>query len=177
MKNSIYIFLISTLLISSTFVFGFWYKREITTAFKPLDNSLSEKITYSNTASVSYSISSTTPINFSFLWPKKNSVIYKGCSYKILWMSSTTPNSISISLVDNGTQKENESSVSNLPKNIDISRSKYIIWKIGERIWPGQYFLQTNSIDGKNIREVSYKFEIKEPSSDEDLSNVCEQTI
>jgi len=191
MKNTFRILFFIAILVGGAYASTIWIKNEFTTAFKPFDNistesSLNVATVYASLATSTEVIATSTDIavlpedlNFSFTSPLKGALLYQGCTYKIGLLASTSIKEIKIALVDVGTRKEVPSSVSLLPEEIKDESVKDISWKVGMRIWPGEYFLRLSSLNTIAVDEKSYRFTVTpltEGQSNADQQKLCAQS-
>jgi hypothetical protein len=198
MKNILRIIGVLCIIGGGLFFFREWALKEFNSTFASLDASFestesTKQVANSvqafsfNTASTSEDVLATTtpveytgPDNFLFTTPRKNAVLYNGCTYPVSWVASSSINQLKLSVVDVGTQKKLESSVSDLSEEITGENIDNVEWKVGARVRPGEYFLQLTSLNNKEIEEKSYRFKVKAISAtvaEQDRENICEDSL
>lgn len=112
--------------------------------------------------STSTSTSATsTDLNMSFVFPKKNNeVVYVGCTYQLSFQSSTTIHSLEAVLFDAGAIKIIEPITSGLARENKIEpNSQNLDWKVGV-VWPGEYYIKVSNINGVDLENYSKVFMI-----------------
>ncbi|MCX6703568.1 MAG: hypothetical protein NTV02_02690 [Candidatus Zambryskibacteria bacterium] len=173
MKNTLRIIGIICVLGGGTFFFREWALKEFNGAFSSLDSSFAS---VQHTAAVIEAVdngltslenSTTTatalytgPDNFVFATPLKNAVLYQGCSYPLVWTASSTIKNLKLSLFDAGTRRVVDSSLSGIPEQFTGDSAKNMYWKVGLRVWPGEYFIQLMELNDTAQEEKSYRFKI-----------------
>lgn len=193
MKNFLRISLFVCVLVGGAFASKIWATREFTAAFRPLDEVFEPTVPEGATDQAAAAIfsqdvqnASTTvemvgEDNFSFVFPAKGALLYQGCTYPVSWTASTTIRSIGLSLVDAGTRNLVSAAQSGIPEEnkTNMDMFKKLSWKVGIRVWPGQYFLELTSLNASSTSEKSYRFEvdvIPEGISEEELQALCKNT-
>lgn len=165
MKNAIRIIIISCVLVGGAYGARTILLKEFQYALQPVDEAFSRAsvaqtvIAFSQRESVSTTTSPYTgPHNFSFEFPGKNKTLYEGCTYPLAWIASTTITSMNLSLVDAGTGTSVDEGVSGIQYDVRGEDLRGVLWKVGARVWPGQYFLKLESLNGTTTQEKSYRF-------------------
>lgn len=195
MKNFLRISLFVVVLVGGAFASKIWATREFTAALRPLDEMFEDTVqtTVSDQAATvifsqgaqnaSSTIDRVVEDNFSFIFPTKGALLYQGCTYPVSWTASTTIRSIALSLVDAGTRDVVSGQLSGIPeeKKIDMDKNvlKNLPWKVGIRVWPGQYFLELTSLNASSTTEKSYRFAvdvIPEGTPQEEIQTLCKNT-
>lgn len=196
MKNTFRIIFFAALLLGGAYAFNKWVAHEVTTAFAPLDAAYQQALVY-NTGGVdiqgtSTEVFSTTSITaslevpvvesdigqFAFTFPTRAALLYQGCTYPVTWTASSTVRSASFVLVDAGTRRVVDAQVSNL-KDFQRDAVDALLWRVGVRIWPGEYFLELTSANGLEKQEKGYRFSVASMDtelSQKDKQALCEQT-
>lgn len=195
MKNILRIIGVLCILGGVLFLFRAWALKEFNASFAPIEASFESPVSRKqvatavqalkfNTSSTSESaLATTTPVeytgpdNFSFTAPRKNAVLYHGCTYPISWIASSSISQLSLSVVDVGTRKIVDERISGLPKEVAGDTVDSVLWKVGARVWPGEYFFQLTSLNNKEVDEKSYRFIVKavpHVTSEQDRKDICE---
>ncbi len=99
---------------------------------------------------------------YNFIKPKKDQILYKGCTYDIAldFADGDSPEYMGISLADFGTKKFVSKDISGLKNSITLKDNSFK-WYIGD-IWPGEYYLMVSMINGVDVNVVSNKFIIQD---------------
>ena len=132
------------------------------------DKTSKEQIPTSTPEIISSSATSTKSIDLkpSFIFPKKDSEVYIGCTYQFSFQSSTTISSLEIALLDNGTNETIEPSASGIARENKIEpNSQSLDWKVGV-VWPGKYYLKVSNINGVELENYSKTFTIRKMPKD-----------
>lgn len=192
MKNVLRIIVVVGILGGGTFFFREWALKEFNTTFASLDASFVATEQVANiaetftTASTSVAMGTTTtieytgPDNFSFITPRRNAVVYQGCTYPVSWIASSTIQNLALVLSDAGTRQTVSGDYSGMPQEITGNNIQSIEWKVGVRVWPGEYFFQLTSLNKKEVNEKSYRFTVKalpDTATEQDRKSVCEDSL
>jgi len=206
MKSLKYITVVTFVLIGGTVSFGYWSLNEFSYALNnlsalsissvllvstPFGEKNDELISTSTSTTASTSTSTSTPTLISpqlqtpkdlelfFTFPQKGDKIYIGCTYEILWQSSTTVDSIETSLVDAYTHKPAGPIASGVSKeNMIHPDSQNLKWNVGV-VWPGEYYIAVSKINNADINRKSEVFTINKMPKGIDAreqKNICEKT-
>lgn len=93
-----------------------------------------------------------TDLNLSFVFPKKTSEVYNGCTYQISFQSSAAIGSLATALIDAGAKEPVDPIKSGLAKENEIApNSQSFDWKVGA-VWPGEYYIKVTDIKGVDVR-------------------------
>lgn len=192
MKNALRIIVVIGILGGGTFFFREWALREFNTTFASLDASFVATEQVANvaetftTASTSTAVGTTTaieytgPDNFSFISPRRNAVVYQGCTYPVSWVASSTIQNLTLILSDAGTRQAISGEYSDIPQEITGNNIQSIEWKVGARVWPGEYFFQLTSLNKKAVNEKSYRFTVKalsDTATEQERKSICEDSL
>lgn len=187
MKNTIRIIFIVIIFLGGAWGFRYWALDNFDSSLSIIDESLiipniipqnnSSTIVDINTEDLSYSDTSTDiPLiiesDLSFEFPKKDDVVYEGCSYQINLNSSTKIINTNMSLVDLGTRQSSGPVASGLPKEILFENNNFK-WKVGN-VWPGQYYILLSSVNNQELSKKSPVFNIKKIPDNVTKSNIDE---
>jgi len=189
MKNWIRIFLVCFVLIGGTAFFAFYSINQLNKAFDDIEasffatvkipqvhfsdktnkeqipTSTPETIPTSTPEIISTSATST-DLDLSFIFPKKNNEVYIGCTYQLSFQSSTTIRSLEIALLDDGTNETIEPSASGIARENKIEpNSQSLDWKVGV-VWPGKYYIKVSNINGVELENYSKTFTIRKMPKD-----------
>lgn len=192
MKNVLRIITVIGIIGGGTFFFREWALQEFNSTFASLDASFvgTEQVaqvagvfatasTSEATLGTSTPVAYTGPDNFLFITPRKNAVMYQGCTYPVTWMASSTLQSLTLTLSDAGTRQAISGDYSGIPQEITGNNIQSIEWKVGARVWPGEYFFQLTSLNKKEVDEKSYRFTVKAiPNTvlEQDRKDICEDS-
>ncbi len=176
MKKWIRIFLVCLILVGGTAVFTHLVLKQFNKALDNLSASsfafttaqpvhLSEKhkeqiLVSTSTPETILTSATSTDLNFSFVFPKRNSEVYVGCTYQISFQSSTTTRSLETTLINADTTKTVEPTISGLVMEHEIgSNSQSVNWKVGV-LSLGEYYLKASNINGVDLENYSGVFTI-----------------
>ena len=131
------------------------------------------------TIPVSTTSTESTDLETSFIFPKKDSEVYIGCTYQLSFQSSTTISSLEIALLDNGTNETIEPSASGIARENKIEpNSQSLDWKVGV-VWPGKYYIKVSNINGADLKSYSKVFTIRKMSkgiSADKREKICKES-
>ncbi|MBU1348872.1 hypothetical protein KJ781_02290 [Patescibacteria group bacterium] len=174
MKHSIRVFLICLVLVGGTAIFAYELLNKFNVVFDDLSasgyamalqpiptvdkadteqvpTSTSETIPATATSTdlvISTDIATSTDLTFSFIFPKQDSALYFGCTYKLSFESSTTVHSLATAVIDAGTLDTVEQVASGLAMEHEIEpNTQSVDWKVGVA-WPGEYSISASNING-----------------------------
>jgi len=119
-------------------------------------------------------------LKLSFIFPKKNSKVYIGCTYQLFsFQSSTAIRLLETALLDDGTNKAIEPSTSGLAMENKIEpNSKSLDWKVGV-VWPGKYYIKVSNINGVKLENYSKSFtisKIPKGTSADEREKICKES-
>lgn len=153
-----------------------------------IPTSTTETISTSTTTSStsSFSSSSTTPItlatstdlNLSFIFPKKNNKVYIGCTYQLFsFQSSTAVRLLETTLIDAGNDKTVEPIISGLAKENKIEpNSLSLDWKVGS-IWPGEYYIKASNINDVDLESKVFAIrKMPKGISTDEREKICKES-
>lgn len=180
MKNWIRIILVFFVSIGSTAFFGYWSLGQFNRVFDNLSASYASNVFFiskspkvevgmplATSSKISSEIATSTDLELSFIFPKKGSELYSGCTYQVSWQSSTTTSAITATttattaatttfatinfldmiLINASTSEEFASTTSGMAKeNIIEEDSQRVAWKVGT-ILPGKYNILVSKIN------------------------------
>lgn len=186
MGSWIRIILVAFVLIGGTTLFGFWSLSQFRIA---LDNLNASYLTLANALSAGVSqrldntsastspgtlevVATSTDPAFSLVFPQEKDGIYIGCTYRISWQSSTTVESLGMSLVDAATLKPTGSTESGLNATSTKTGSGGLEWKVGN-ILPGEYYLEVSELNDQKVAERSGTFPIRKIPNGEKQGSFC----
>ena len=178
MKNGIRIFLVCVLLVGGTAIFAHWTLEQFN---KELDNLSASSLAFAKMPPTSFSDKTrkeqipTTPVepvpepvpeitsatstdlNLSFAFPKKNSELYRGCTYQVSFQSSAAIGAVITALVDAGAKETVEPLESGLAEKYEIEPdSQSFDWKVGA-VWMGEYYIKASDKNGVDVRSDIFK--------------------
>ncbi len=204
MKNWKRIFLVCFVLIGSTAFFGYWMLNQFNNALDDLSasNFVIAKISpipssgktnkakaqiptsapetiLASTISLATS-TKPTDLKLSFIFPKKDSEVYIGCTYQLSFQSLTTIRLLEIALLDDGTNETIDPTASGLARENKIEpNSQSLDWKVGV-VWPGKYYIKVSNINGVELENYSKTFTIKKMPKDisvDEREKICPKTL
>ena len=177
MKKWIRIFLVCFVLVGGTAVFAHQLLNQFNKALDSLSASSfadvkmrpipfservnKEQILASTSTPETISTSATsTDLKFSFVFPKKDSEVYIGCTYELSFESSTTTRLLETALIGVGTKEAVEPIKSGLAVESKIEPSTQSLdWKVGA-VSLGEYYIQVSNINGVDLEQHSKVFTI-----------------
>ncbi len=184
MKNWIRIFLVCFVLVGGTAFFAYQLNKQFNKTFDDLitalnnlsaasfsmairpsiplsDKTNKEQIaTPTPTPETISTLATSVDLKLSFIFPKKNSKVYIGCTYKISWLASTTIKSLKTTLTDANTNEIVEPIASGLAMENKIEpNSQSLNWKVGV-VLPGEYYIKVLNINGVEFENYSNVFTI-----------------
>ena len=172
MKSWKYITLIILILVGGAASFGYWSINQFDRVFDNLSATylanthqaysfLKQRAELASTSpEVLGVIATSTESKLSLAFPQKDTDVYVGCTYSILWKTSTTTNSLEIALVNASTKESIGPKTSGLAKENAIEKeSQNLNWKVGF-VWPGAYYIKISKINGAEAVFRSKVFEI-----------------
>ncbi len=194
MKNWIRIVLLCFVLIGGTMCFGYWSFSQFNNVFDNLDVSY---LTSTSSTSVlepkktdnkeyflntlpetALFLTASTDFELASTFLQKGNGVYRGCTYKMYWKSSTT-NALEIVLIDAGTKKAVESIYSGLVRESDVEKGlQNVTWKVG-MVWPGEYYILVSRINGVDREIKSKTFTVKktpETISKGEMAGLCSES-
>ncbi len=131
------------------------------------------------TLEIDETIATSTEVVLSFVFPKKDSNLYIGCTYDISWQPTAIVDSMSLVLVDAGTGKISGPVASGLAKESKIETdAQNLKWKVGV-VWPGRYYVKASKINNVETLFKSKIFEINKISANMSASereNICKES-
>jgi hypothetical protein len=190
MNNTKKIVAFVVVLIGGTLGFAYWSIHNFNLAFSSFDKlqetNLSNVISAETLPTVTGTTTaetvlatSTEPVNseeFKFIFPAKATDVYSGCKYEVSWTSSSI-DSIDLSLVDAGTREVMGPIAGGIPKNITGQNLESFGWKVGS-VWPGKYYILVTNINGTEIQKKSATVNIIDiPETVEDIEKFCSEQI
>lgn len=198
MKKWIRIFLVCFVLVGGTAVFAHQLLNQFN---KALDNltaaslafakippiPISEKTskeqilttTSTSTPETITASATSTDLKFSLIFPKKNSEVYIGCTYQLLFQSTTTTSLVETVLIDAGTIETVEPITSGLAMEHEVEPdSQGLDWKVGA-VLPGEYYIKVSNINGVDSENYSDIFTIGKMQSGigvKEREKICKET-
>ena len=132
-----------------------------TSATSTETSTTTETIPISTVSTTTETIStSTEDLKLSFIFPKKNSKVYIGCTYQLSFHSSTTIRLLETALIDAGAIETIDPIASGLARENKIEpNSQSLDWKVGA-VWPGEYYIRVSGVNGVDLENYSKVFTI-----------------
>lgn len=91
-------------------------------------------------------------LDIAFVFPKKDSQIYNGCTYQVTFESAAAIGSLATVLVDAGAKDIVDPTKSGLAKESDIDpTTKSLAWEV-KSVWPGPYYIKVTDVNGVDVR-------------------------
>jgi hypothetical protein len=137
-----------------------------------------------STASTIIAISTTTTTStdaqptLTFIFPDNTSQLYNGCTYPVTWQSSTTVDTLGITLVDAGSQKNIGPANSGLAATTTVIATSSFPWKVSVT-WPGKYYISIfgiNGIDTKARSRIFHANAFPANTSHSDKQSFCQDS-
>ncbi len=175
MRNWIRIFLVSFFLVGGTAFFVYLFLNQFNNTLDSLSalsfantkapsSLFSEKankkqVSTSTPETISVSATSTDE-KLALVFSNNNTKVYIGCTYQLLFESSTTTNSLGAVLIDADTLETIEPITSGLAEESKFQPdSQRLNWKVGA-VSPSAYYIKVTSIDGVDADIYSSVFTV-----------------
>lgn len=176
MSNWKYILIVALVLIGGAASFGYWALSEFKVALAGLDNSYNElsssvmALTSLHNSQLGKMATSSPQVFFNH--PSKGDELTVGCLYNIDLTSSTTIQSLELTLVDAESDEPIDTKSSGLASTTDLGKLKKIPWTVGG-VESGEYYLSLLKINGLKVGQKSEIFNIKESLNTASSSTSC----
>ena len=118
-------------------------------------------------------LSTSTP-QVSFNYPTAGDKLTAGCLYNIRLTSSTTLNSLALTLMDAENDEPIDTKSSGLATTTTLGKLKQIPWTVGE-LPDSEYYLSLSKVNDLKVSVESGVFSIKESLDPSDPSNSCQE--